>query len=298
MRRVCLFVAVVLTACARTEVPVEIWKNFSGENALRHVQALVDCGPRPPGTPEIECARKYIIAQLESFGWKVTKQSFTDQTPRGAMNFANLIATFPNKGDTKTAPSFLLCSHYDTKFFETERFVGANDGGSSNGVLLEMARVLAQTPGMAAKVELVFFDGEEAYVSFTNADGLYGSRYFARRLGLEDKAKQFRGGILFDMVGDKSFGITLSIDSPSAITTDIFAAAEKLNARKYFTYSSGSILDDHTPLNQVGIPTIDLIDFDYPPWHTPEDTMDKISAESLGIIGSVAARYLAETALK
>jgi Zn-dependent M28 family amino/carboxypeptidase len=176
--------------------------------------------------------------------------------------------------------------------------VGANDGGSSNGVLLEMARVLAQAPKMATQVELVFFDGEEAYVSFTADDGLYGSRYFARRLGFEDKAKQFRGGILFDMCGDKSLGITLSTDSPPALTSDIFATAEKLNARKYFTYSAGSILDDHTPLNQVGIPTIDLIDFDYPPWHTPEDTMDKISAESLGIIGTVAARYLAETALK
>ncbi len=298
MSRLCLCFALVLTACARTEAPVEIWKNFSGENALRHVQALVDCGPRPPGSPEIECARKYITAQLESFGWKVTQQSFTDETPRGPMKFINLIATFPKNGETKTAPSFLLCSHYDTKFFETERFVGANDGGSSNGLLLEMARVLAQTPKMAGQVELVFFDGEEAYVSFTETDGLYGSRYFARRLGFEDKAKQFRGGILFDMCGDKSLGITLSTDSPPGLTSDIFAAAEKLGARKYFTYAGGSILDDHTPLNQIGIPTIDLIDFDYPPWHTPADTMDKISAESLGIIGAVAARYLAETALK
>ncbi|MGZ5537384.1 MAG: M28 family peptidase [Chthoniobacterales bacterium] len=298
MPRVLLFCALVLTACARTEAPVEIWKDFSGENALRHVQALVDCGPRPPGTPEIECARTYIIAQLETFGWKVTKQEFTDETPRGPMRFINLIATFPGKGDSKAAPSFLLCSHYDTKFFETARFVGANDGGSSNGLLLEMARVLAQAPRMAAQVELVFFDGEEAYVNFTGTDGLYGSRYFARRLGFEDKAKQFRGGILFDMIGDKSLGITLSTDSPPGLTSDIFTAAEKLNARKYFTYAAGSILDDHTPLNQVGIPTIDLIDFDYPPWHTPDDTMDKISAESLRIIGSVAARYLAETALK
>ncbi|MGZ5020691.1 MAG: M28 family peptidase, partial [Chthoniobacterales bacterium] len=229
MPRVLLFCALVLTACARTEAPVEIWKDFSGENALRHVQALVDCGPRPPGTPEIECARKYIIAQLETFGWKVTKQEFTDETPRGPMNFTNLIATFPGKGDTKAAPSFLLCSHYDTKFFETARFVGANDGGSSNGLLLEMARVLAQAPRMAAQVELVFFDGEEAYVNFTGTDGLYGSRYFARRLGFEDKAKQFRGGILFDMIGDRSLGITLSTDSPPSLTSDIFTAAEKLN---------------------------------------------------------------------
>ena len=298
MRGVCLLVALALSACAKNDATIEIWKDFSGDNALRHVQALVDCGPRPSGTPEIECARKYIIAQLENFGWKVTKQAFTDQTPRGALNFVNLVATFPSKGNAKNPPSFLLCSHYDTKFFETARFVGANDGGSSNGLLIEMARVLAQAPLLAEKVELVFFDGEEAYVSFTSDDGLYGSRYFARRLGFEDKAKQFKGGILFDMCGDKSLGITLSTDSPPDLTRDIFAAAEKLNARKYFTYAAGAILDDHAPLNRIGIPTIDLIDFDFADWHTTEDTMDKISAESLGIIGAVAARYLAETALK
>ncbi len=298
MRGVCLFIALALSTCAKDDAPIEIWKNFSGDNALRHVQVLVDCGARPPGTPEIECARKYIIAQLENSGWKVTKQAFTDQTPRGEMNFVNLIATFPSKGNAKNAPSFLLCSHYDTKLFETARFVGANDGGSSNGLLIEMARVFAQAPALAEKVELVFFDGEEAYVSFTSADGLYGSRYFARRLAFEDKAKQFRGGILFDMCGDKSLGITLSTDSPPSLTNDIFAAAEKLNARKYFTYAAGTILDDHAPLNQIGIPTIDLIDFDFAAWHTPEDTMDKISAESLGVVGTVAARYLAETALK
>lgn len=296
MRRLSCFFALILTACAKTESPGDLWKDFSGDNALRHVQALVDCGPRPPGTPEIECARKYIIAQLESFGWKVTKQSFTDLTPRGPMTFVNLIATFP--GDPKTAPKFLLCSHYDTKLFESARFVGANDGGSSNGVLLELARVLAQAPKLAAHAELVFFDGEEAYVSFTESDGLYGSRYFARRLGFEDKAKQFRGGILFDMCGDKSLGITLSSDSPPRLTNDIFATAEKLNAREYFTYSTGAILDDHAPLNQLGIPVIDLIDFDFAAWHTPEDTMDKISAKSLGIIGAVATRYLVEIGLK
>ncbi|HEX8280285.1 MAG TPA: M28 family peptidase, partial [Chthoniobacterales bacterium] len=129
-------------------------------------------------------------------------------------------------------------------------------------------------------------------------DGLYGSRYFAQQLAESGKAKQFRGGILFDMVGDRSLRITLPPDSPSEITLGIFAAAEALDVRRHFTYAPGAILDDHTPLNAIGIPTIDLIDFDYPPWHTPEDTMDKLSAESLKIVGSVALRYMAEKALK
>lgn len=273
----------------------KVWEEFSGENAFRHVEALVDFGPRPPASPAIEQAREYLTKQLESFGWRVTRQPFTDQTPRGAVAFVNLIATF---AAAKSGPMFLLCSHYDTKTFDAVRFVGANDGGSSSGLLLEMARVLAKQPELAAKVQLVFFDGEEAYVSFTETDGLYGSRYFAKQLSAQAKAKQFRGGILFDMIGDKMLNLTLPTDSPIEITRGIFAAAEALNVRKHFSYGKGEMTDDHTPLNAVGIPTIDLIDFDYPPWHTPADTMDKLSPESLGIVGSVATRYLVETALK
>ncbi|MFL6531016.1 MAG: M28 family peptidase [Chthoniobacterales bacterium] len=293
--RLCIAVAFLLVACSgKTQNARPIWDEFSGENALKHVQALVDCGPRPPATEAIEKARGYITKQLEGFGWKVTPQPFSDSTPQGEIKFINLIATFGEKAQ----PSFILCSHYDTKFFDKVKFVGANDGGSSNGILLEMARVLAQQAELARKVQLVFFDGEEAYVNFTDTDGLYGSRYFAKQLTKDKSAKQFRGGILFDMVGDSSLGITLPTDSPAEITLGIFAAAEALKVRNHFTYSQGSILDDHTPLNQAGIPTIDLIDFEYPPWHTPEDTMDKLSAESLKIVGSVAARYLAESALK
>ena len=292
-----LLLALIQVGCGSRKPPeAEVVLEFSGENALRHVQALVDCGPRPPGSNEIECARKYISAQLESFGWQVWRQSFTDQTPQGPVNFVNLIATFP-RGD-KSAPFFLLGSHYDTKYFPSAPFVGANDGGSSNGLLIEMARLLASKPQLASKVQLIFFDGEEAYVNFTDVDGLYGSRYFARWLAFQDKAKQFRGGIVFDMVGDKSLTVTLPPDSPPAIARGIFAAADALNLRKHFTYFSSGITDDHTPLNAVGIPTIDLIDFDFPPWHTPGDTMDKISAESLQVVGSVALRYLLDEGLK
>lgn len=276
----------------------KFWEEFSGEKALRHVQQLVEFGPRPPGSEALERTRVYITQELKAMGWAVTRQTFTDPTPRGPMTFVNLVATFESAKGAKGSPSFLLCSHYDTKVFDTASFVGANDGGSSNGVLLEMARVLGTRPDLAAKVQLVFFDGEEAYVAFTETDGLYGSRYFAEQLKAEGKAKQFRGGILFDMVGDRELTITLSPDSPAEMARDIFAAAEALKVRKHFTYADNGIVDDHTPLNAIGIPTIDLIDFDYPPWHTPADTMDKINAESLDIVGSVAARYLVEVALK
>jgi hypothetical protein len=282
-------------ACANASPATEtkIWKEFSGEKAFAHVERLVDFGPRPAGSEAIEKSRRYIEDQLRLSGWQVTQQAFTDDTPRGKVSFVNLIARFPGKG--KSAPMFLLCSHYDTKTFDAIKFVGANDGGSSTGLLLELARVIGQHPNLAAKTELVFFDGEEAYERFSETDGLYGSRYFAKHL---NGGKEFRSGILFDMVGDRSLDITLPADSPPEMAKDIFAAAEALNLRNYFTYLDREMIDDHSPLNASGITTIDIIDFDYPAWHTAGDTLDKISAQSLQIVGSVALYYLSEFALK
>jgi len=272
----------------------EIWQEFSGEKAFAHVQRLVDFGPRPGGSKAIEKSRDYIEDQLRRSGWQVTRQAFSDDTPRGKIQFVNLIAQFSSQGKA-VSPTFLLCSHYDTKMFDTIRFVGANDGGSSTGLLLELARVMGQHPDLARKIELVFFDGEEACEQFSPKDGLYGSRYFAKQL---QSARQFRGGLLFDMVGDRSLDITLPSDSPPEIARDIFAAAEALKLRNYFTYLGRELIDDHAPLNVIGIPTLDIIDFDYAWWHTADDTMDKISAQSLQTVGSVALYYLSKFALK
>jgi hypothetical protein len=291
-----LAVAWIVFAQQSCAAEAKIWEEFSGEKALAHVQQLVDLGPHPAGSDAIEKARDYIEAQLRHSGWQVTRQAFIDDTPRGKVHFVNLIARFG--GDATPPPSsFLLCSHYDTKLFDTIRFVGANDGGSSTGLLLELARVLGQHPSLARKVELAFFDGEEAYENFSATDGLYGSRYFARQVQGEG-AKKFRGGILFDMIGDRSLGITLPPDSPPALAHDVFAAAEALKVRKYFSYLDRDLIDDHAPLNAIGIPMIDIIDFDYPPWHTADDTMDKLSAQSLQIVGSVALYCLVEFGLK
>ena len=274
----------------------KIWEEFSGEKAFAHVQRLVDFGPRPAGSDALEKSRAYIEEQLRPQGWKVRRQAFTEDTPRGKTHFVNLIAQFA-KQEKATSPAFLLCSHYDTKVFDTIRFIGANDGGSSTGLLLELARVIGQHPTLASKIELVFFDGEEAFEQFSGTDCLYGSRYFARQLR-DSRPKQFRGGLLFDMVGDRSLGITLPDDSPADVARDIFAAAEALKLRSYFTYLGRDLIDDHAPLNGIGIPTLDVIDFDYPWWHTADDTIDKISAPSLQIVGSVTLYYLSEIALK
>src|SRR5213080_3787328 len=292
-----LVFALVLVVCANglRGANTKIWEEVSGEKALAHVQQLVDLGPRPSGSEALEKSRLYIEEQLHRSGWQVTRQAFADETPRGRIQFVNLIAQFPEKRNAE--PLFLLCSHYDTKIFDAIKFVGANDAGSSTGLLLELARVIGQHPNLAAKIELVFFDGEEAYDHFSDTDGLYGSRYFARQLQ-GSGAKQFRGGLLFDMVGDRSLGITLPNDSPADMARDIFAAAEALKLRSYFTYLGRDLIDDHVPLNGIGIPTLDVIDFDYPWWHTADDTIDKISAPSLQIVGSVTLYYLSEIALK
>ncbi len=274
----------------------KIWEEFSGEKAFAHVQRLVDFGPRPAGSDALEKSRAYIEEQLRPQGWKVRRQAFTEDTPRGKTHFVNLIAQFA-KQEKATSPAFLLCSHYDTKVFDTIRFIGANDGGSSTGLLLELARVIGQHPTLASKIELVFFDGEEAFEQFSGTDGLYGSRYFARQLR-DSRPKQFRGGLLFDMVGDRSLGITLPADSPAEIARGIFAAAEALKLRNYFTYLGRELIDDHVPLNAIGIATADIIDFEYPWWHTADDTIDKVSAQSLQTVGSVALYYLSEFALR
>ena len=284
-------VPVLVCGCSFRAAP--LWEEFSGAKAFAHVQHLVELGPRPAGSEALEKSRAYIIDQLKSVGWTTARSEFSASTPRGMMTFVNLVA---RHGNQKEPAHFLLCSHYDTKTFDTIRFVGANDGGSSTGLLIEMARVLAMDPALAAKVELVFFDGEEAFENFTATDGLYGSRHFA--LELRESTKNFRGGILFDMIGDKSLQVTLSPDSPVDLARNIFAAADALGQRAHFTYLGGGITDDHTPLNDIGIPVIDLIDFNFPPWHTAEDTLDKISPESLEIVGHVALYDLVQFELK
>ena len=296
-RALCLAALAILSVQSCNSRAAPLWENLSGEKAFAHVQHLVDLGPRPAGSEALEKSRLYIIEQLKSAGWTVTRSEFSDQTPRGKMAFVNLIARFGTRKNNEPA-RFLLCSHYDTKTFETIRFVGANDGGSSTGLLIEMARVLAMRPALAGKIELLFFDGEEAFENFTATDGLYGSRHFAEELRDSGKAKSVRGGILFDMIGDKSLDVTLPSDSPTELTRNIFAAADALGQRAHFTYLDRGMTDDHTPLNEIGIPVIDLIDFDFPPWHTAEDTLDKISAESLEIVGRVALYDLVQFELR
>jgi Zn-dependent M28 family amino/carboxypeptidase len=187
----------------------------------------------------------------------------------------------------------IVCSHYDTKRFSTIKFVGAHDGASSTGALLELAASSRLDPVLATQIELVFFDGEEALTAIHRDRRLYGSRHYASKLRETDRAKQFQFGILWDMIGDKDLTITLPPDSPRELANAILQAAETLGVRDRFSFYERNVYDDHVPLNSVArVPTIDLIDFDYPPWHTADDTLDKLSPESLQNIGAVTLYHL------
>ncbi len=291
-----LAASVLLAGCGRGAgpVPETFCKEFSGQRAFDHVSKLVGFGPRPSGSPELEQSRQYIEEQLRAAGWTVERQRFTDPTPRGNIEFINLIA---RPADAKPGDAHaIVCTHYDTKYFAALRFVGANDGGSGTGALIELAGVLAKDKNFARQFELVFFDGEEAITKFevqtAPYDGLYGSRHYAHALSGDHRVGQFKLGILWDMMGDRDLDITLPPGSPQKLAQGIFAASEALGTRKHFGYFNGDILDDHYYLNDLHIPTLDMIDFDFPAWHTPADTLDKVSAESLQTVGQATLYYL------
>ena len=284
-------------------IPPKLWEKFSGENSFREVERQAAFGPRPSGSVALENARAHIADTLKRHGWDVERQEF-DATPvadRGSIRFVNIIARFA-AADARPAPRntqhAIIGSHYDTKRMDGMNFVGANDGASSTGALLELARVLATAPSLAARVELVFFDGEEAVEQFGSAeagpDGLVGSRHYARGLRETGRGAQFRFAIVWDMIGDRNLTVTLPSDTPAALAGGLFTASEALGVRSNFGYFTGTILDDHVPLQIIArIPAIDIIDFDYPPWHTPADTLDKLSPASLQTVGRVTLWLLA-----
>lgn len=267
---------------------------FSGEKALAHVQAQVDLGARPAGSKAIEKCREYLMSQLKAFGWTVKEQMFSEYTPKGQVNFVNLRARVevPQSDTWKRPCAVLVGSHYDTKLFSSFEFVGANDAGSSTGVLLEMARVLGARPDAAQFLELVFFDGEEAMVNYTMnertqlpEDGLYGSRYYVKEMRELPSIQRPLFMILLDMVGDKDLKIEMPNNSTPLLKQKVIESARDLGLEKFFAEGSKDILDDHHPFLVSGIKAVDIIDLNYPAWHTSTDKMDQISAESLATAG-------------
>lgn len=258
-----------------------------GAAALRHVERLVAIGPRVAGTSGAERARAYITAELKKLGVKVEVRSFEADTPHGRLTLANVIAMVPGRrGDI-----ILLGGHYDTKYFKEFRFVGANDGGSSAALLIELTRRLAAAP-REYTYWMVWFDGEEARVSWTATDSLYGSRRLAAEL--RSAGRLPRAMILVDMIGDRDLGILREAYSTPWLTDILWATAARLGHGRHFLGTTMGVEDDHAPFLRAGVPAALLIDFDYPPWHTADDTLDKVSAQSLAVVGDVVLGALPE----
>jgi glutaminyl-peptide cyclotransferase len=275
----------------------DIWKAFSGAKALVEVERQVAFGPRPAGSQAISAAREHIVGVLRTNGWTVELQPFAAQTPHGVLQMTNLVARFgPASATLTTTQRAVVGSHYDTKSFSTISFVGANDGASSTGALLELSRVLASDPALAGQIELVFFDGEEAVQQFSETDGLYGSRYYASQLRESGRAAQFKFALVWDMIGDRNLTVTLPLDSPKDLTQRLLSSAEVLHKRSVFRIFDRPMLDDHVPLALIAkIPSLDIIDFEYDAWHTADDTMSQISSESLETIGAVTLHFLKQS---
>jgi len=275
--------------------------NFSGERAMRHVEAVVGFGPRPAGSEALERTRQYLETELAALGWAVERQAFTKTTKlKGKVDFVNLRARIVTPGSeidwNRGGGMVVVASHYDTKWFEDIEFVGANDAGSSTGALVELARVLgADHPDIARKVELVFFDGEEAFgENITATDGLYGSHYYARALWRPLPAEEKPShGIVLDMIGDKDLLITPPPNSGAGLVELAVASADDLGYSEFLEPGRTAIIDDHVPLNtEARFPAVDLIDFTYPAWHRKFDTLDRLSAESLEITGQITIEML------
>jgi Zn-dependent M28 family amino/carboxypeptidase len=265
--------------------------DFSGKSALSFTEKAVSFGPRPAGSAAIEKLRGYVLAQLKPYGCEVTQDVFTAQTPAGAVVMKNIIARFAGKSGRAVA----FTGHYDTKVFPGIRFVGANDAGSSTGLLLEVARALAGKP-RKDDVYLVWFDGEEAVAEWSSTDGLYGSRHLAGQWAADNTARRLKALINVDMIGDKNLEILQEASSSPALTKLVWQTAAELGYGSHFPSAQMAIDDDHMPFVRMGVPALDLIDFDYGPghswWHNEKDTMDKLSPQSLQIVGDVLIEAL------
>ena len=254
--------------------------SFDGAAAMRHVERLVAIGPRPAGSPGAARARAYIIDELKKAGVSVKVEAFDATTPHGRLPMANVVAVIPGR----RPDVILIAGHYDTKWFRDITFVGANDGGSSAGLLIELARRLRERQ-REYTYWVAWFDGEEARESWTATDSLYGSRRMAAELG---KSRRLPSAmIVADMIGDRDLGIRREAGSTPWMTDVIWASAARLGYTAHFLPESLAVEDDHAPFVRLGVPAALLIDFDFPPWHTAEDTLDKVSAKSLEIVGKV-----------
>jgi Zn-dependent M28 family amino/carboxypeptidase len=271
---------------------------FDGERAMEHVKKQIEIGPRIPGSPELARSRDYLIGSLKTSGLTVTTDEFSAATPLGEKKMVNITAEIPGE----SSEVIIISSHYDSKYYKDMKFVGANDPGSSVGTLLEIGRVLGanqQKPKLT--YWLVFFDGEEAFCEGWDQcskpgapDNTYGSRRYVAELRRKNEVGRVRAMILLDLMGYKNLLLGRDTLSTRWLQDIIWLTARQIGNEKYFIdRPEGVGADDHEPFLRAGIASVDLIQLNgYPYWHTDQDTLDKISPESMKIVGATVLASL------
>jgi len=283
MLRLSLVLAALLLQAAPTV-------HFDSNRAWEHLRQVVAIGPRPSGSPAIEQTRQYIKTQLAASGVAVAEQKWVDDTPAGKLPMVNLIATIPGARKDR----IVFAGHYDTKRFTQFRFVGASDGGSSAAFVLELARVLKARRNPFT-VELLFLDGEEAVNEvWAGTDNTYGSRHYVEAARRDGSLAGLKTLVLLDMIGDRSLQIRRDSNSTPWLTDIVWGAARRQKLDTYFIPETTQVEDDHVPFVKAGVPSVDIIDLEYPQWHTPQDTLDAVSARSLQVVGDVVLAALPE----
>jgi Zn-dependent M28 family amino/carboxypeptidase len=257
--------------------------------AMQYVEEIVAYGPRPLGSVNHKKVEDYIASHLRHD--EVEDDSFTADTNEGKFPVHNIIAKFPGTKDG----IIVIASHYDTNYpLRNTSYVGANDGASSSALLLELANQLRGKKRDGYSIWLVWDDAEEAMkpeseLAFEK-DSLYGIRHLAQKWQDDGTLKKIKAFLLADMIGDADLNIDRDLNSTPWLEEVVYQAATRLGYQSHFFERQNQVTDDHIPFMQKGVPCADLIDFDYGYnnvfWHTPQDTVDKLSPKSLEIVGS------------
>lgn len=277
--------------------------SFDKHHAFDYLQKQCTFGPRVPGTQGHRACLKFLVEELKKSTPHVIEQSFLGSVPleKKTARLTNVIASFePSK-----IPRILLCAHWDTRAhadfdphpMNREKPVpGANDGASGTAVLLELASIFKKAPPPQG-VDLVLFDGEDNGLEGNISTWCLGSRHFANTFYSQKTIGFPQYAILIDMVGDRELLIPIEINSrryAPEVVEKIWQKAKMLGFSAFSFFQTHEVIDDHLELLKIGIPAVDLIDLDYPYWHTVEDTPDKCSPESLYIIGTLLLHLIYE----
>jgi glutaminyl-peptide cyclotransferase len=276
-----------------TAAPAEnIWANFDGRQALAEAKVLADFGPRPSGSEANKQVRQHLLERLNNLGWQTSEQRLTEHTPDGReIEFCNLIARFARA--PASPQRILIGAHFDTLPSQEFRDPGGSDGGANTAVLLELARTLALDPPLAGNIELLFLDGDAPFRELNLSDGLFGSRFYAQMLRINHHASDIQAAILLDNVGSATLNYLPNSDPTLAAA--LRKAATILGVK--LEPANRSLLADHVPFAQAGIPSIALRDADSPVLNTADDTPDRLDGDSLTKTGSLIL-YFAATGQK